>query len=380
MDLNDFLDDFPGVSIFNKARDEAEALKIFEAAPMKLPGLDLIYDRSPEFSSLLRAQGPSHQTFVARHRGKMIGFASLSWGPRYVNGKIRTVSYIGDLRILPVREASLLIRKFYPALLDYARKYWGVDYHLTSILSDNKLALNSLVRETGMKKFKYQLLREVKMVNVLGKKPFKKVQAGLGKIERVPVTGAESREILSFMDALEQKKLFGFCLAESEWSRRLTTWPGLSTSTFLTYKTELGLRASCLPWAVTELKRLKVGQMRPWLKTSLLIPRLFGFKLPENGEALRIPYLTHLYFAEDCTPSEKAQILVSFIQEVKSLSWARSSTFISFEDPEEVHRAPEFSFYFTQVTRVGLYGVTREDTSIDVKVDGSGLGFEMALA
>jgi hypothetical protein len=382
LDITQLLKNYPGVELFDEVCDQEEAFQIFTMIPMKLPGLNLIYDRSPTFLSLLKAQAPEFQTFIGRHEGKMLGFASLAWGPRWLKEEKKIVSYIGDLRVVPVKEAKAMWKQFYPALLDCSKEVFGIDYHLTAVLSDNKFALKSLVEEGRKRSFKYHPLKPTTMVNILSKNPLSPYPALRPQehIRKISVMSSEMEKVLTFMDQSERKKIFGHCLKESEWARRLKTWDGLQESSLYLFENEKGLRATCLPWSANALKRLKVNSMKGWLKAGLVLPRLLGLPFPKNDEALKIVYLTHLYFAEDVTDEERALILNQFIQEMRTQDWIKKATFISYADPWGIHRHRLMKKFFLQKTPVNLYAVTREGESLSFPYAGEDVGFEMSLA
>ena len=380
MDLTSLLARHPGVTLFDPARDEKEAFKIFESIPMRLPGLNLIYDRSPEFSALLKAQAPEHQTFVARSSTRMLGFASVSWGPRFVNGEEKIVSYIGDLRVVPNKEALSTFKNFYPDLLRTAQTEWKIDYHLTGILSDNKYAIKSLVNSPDKNQFHYHDLGTTTMVNVLSAKPLSSLLSSQLKVEKISVANSLPEEILEFMSSEEKKKLFGFNLNQQEWTRRIATWKGLSDSSIYIHRNLNGIRAVCIPWSVSSIKRMKVSKMKTWARLSLLIPEVFGVAVPKDGEDLKVPYLTHLYFAPDSSLTEKARIISQFIRELKKEAWARKSTFISFDDSWGIHKTKELNRFFLQTTGVNFYGVTLKGEELPDSFKNQKIGFEMSLA
>lgn len=379
MDLRDFIKDYPGYDFFDQKKDQQEAFQIFEMIPMRLPGFKLIYDRTPEFSALLQAQAEKFLTFVYKIDHKLQGFASLSWGPRYLNGEKKTVSYIGDLRMKPVRPIISSWKSFYPSLLKNAEKILGIDYHLTAILSDNKLAIRSLV-EGKKNPFKYHFLNEITMVNIIGKKPLKILPRPKAKFKKVALNDSKIADILKFMDQREKEKIFGFCLLDSEWNRRLKHWPKLSDAKVFVFENEKGIQATCIPWSVSEIKRMKVTDMSKWLKASLLLPRLLGFSLPVEGEPLKVPYLTHLYFSPETTVEEKATYLAFFLSEAKNEIWAMDAHFITFADSWGIHKTPLFKKYWLQTTTVNIYAVTHENRTIPDSFKGRDIGFEMSLA
>ncbi len=379
MDLDKALADFPGLSLFNEERDNQDTLTIFETIPMKLPGMNLVYDRSPKFRSLLDCQSDQWLTLMGRVDGRALGFASLSWGPRYVNGEIKNVSYLGDLRVLPVKEASSIWKNFYPILLDYSRENLKIDYHLTAILADNKFAIKALVAENPKRKFKYHPLNSTTMINVLGTKPFMLSKSAL-KVERISVKDAVKEGLIDFMDREEKKKLFGYDFKHSEWKRRLKSWPLIENFEFFVIRDRNGIRGLSLPWSISPIKRMRVEKMKNALKVLFKGLSLLGLTLPKDGESLKIPYLTHLTFHPEAKNSERAEMVSAFIQETKKLPWAKGAHFISFDDSWNLCSEKFLTPYILQKTQVNLYAVTSVNETIPLEFAGVTLGFEMVLA
>lgn len=150
-------------------KDEPEIQKLFEKYPMSLPGFDLIYDRTPDFFSLLRARGEAHVAVTGGVKGssELLGLGAVTVREGYISGSKTRVAYLGDLRVIPNRKTFRLWRAIYSRLVEEISRELGVETFLTAILGDNALALRSLV-ERRNSDFLYESVGQVRMINLLG--------------------------------------------------------------------------------------------------------------------------------------------------------------------------------------------------------------------
>lgn len=151
------------------SEDEPEIRKLFEKYPMSLPGFNLVYDRSPDFFSLLRARGEAHVAVTGGLKGskELLGLGAVSVREGYIAGSRTRVAYLGDLRVIPNRKTFRLWRTIYSRLIEEISRDLGVETFLTAILGDNALALRSLV-ERRNSDFLYESIGQVRMINLLG--------------------------------------------------------------------------------------------------------------------------------------------------------------------------------------------------------------------
>lgn len=149
--------------------DEVAIQTLFEKYPMRLPGFDLIYDRSPDFFSLLRARGEASVAVTGGLKGssELLGLGAISIREGYISGSKTRVAYLGDLRIVPNRKTFRLWRAIYGQLIEGISRDLGVETFLTAILGDNSLALKSLV-ERKNSDFVYESIGQIRMINILG--------------------------------------------------------------------------------------------------------------------------------------------------------------------------------------------------------------------
>ena len=368
------LEKFHLIFTYNRQRDEENLFALLDRSPMKLPGFDLIYDRRPDFTALLMLQAPKHQTYVGISSEKLVACFSLSWGPRYIQGEQKTVSYISDFRASGDRSIALMWRKFYPEFIRTSLNE-GIDQHTTAILADNQIALNNLLHPHRDLGFKYDYLKKLTMVNVFAKKPWRKKSSPFSVRFAKP---DEEADLIDFLDSESRKSLFGYCYKNFEWDFRRAHWPNFSTEKFLVVKNKADrLIACCLPWAPTTVKKMRVRNLGLPVRMLLFILKTFGLKLPAEAECLKTMYLTNLQISTETSREQRALILQSFLEftleqhrdKFHMLSWA---------DEENLHGESAFQRFFQQTTEVLLYRVRPSEHPATPPIEAK-ICFEMAL-
>ena len=126
------------------ARDDA-ALRQRMAEDVLDGSIAVTFRREPRYFAGTAIQGAKAQVIkcVDRDSNQIVGLATRATLPAYINGEIKTLGYLCDLRASPaVRGGTLLARgyKMLKSLHDAA----PVDFYYTMILSDNDVALTVL--------------------------------------------------------------------------------------------------------------------------------------------------------------------------------------------------------------------------------------------
>ncbi|MES2964628.1 MAG: hypothetical protein V4760_12110 [Bdellovibrionota bacterium] len=337
-----------------QASDEQSVARLFNEKPMVVGPIRLRYDRGPRFQSLLRAQGSKYLTVVGSEKGDIVFTASVSSTRRYVDGKEIGVSYLGDLRVKSSTRASRWWRKAYPdflELIETSEELGRPDRHLTAVLRENLAAIQALSRSRHSFGVRYEAIRDVHMVNVIGG------LAKRGGTESRMMRPEEFPEILSFIEERARSRNFGYKFPE-ELYRRATEWPGLDRMKFLLTEDGRGLRSVCLPWSPTSLKKMVVDEA-PWAaRTGFSLLKLFGRTPPRVGEPLETVYLTHAYWRDDVDPMAEMR---SFVRSLTKGGIYRRSHMISFCAHEAAWaKSPELRGLLKQVTPVSLFEVLKE--------------------
>lgn len=335
--------------------DQAEIFHLARISPMKLPGLELVYDRSPDFQKLLNCQGPQFETYVAHVQEELIGLASVSWKQRFENEKSLVVGYLCDLRMKKRRESARVWRDFYEVILsDEYKRQRGINYYITAVLADNQQAIKNLTQSKN-NRFKYHFLERQTMVNVLGLKPWHQRQNLSTK--KLPARHLPTNWILENSES----KHLRYPWQQGEKDYRETNWPEWSKSSVLSvldvYQDTVAL---CVPWSPSACKRMIIQNLNWKMKIFLRSLEFFGFPKLEEGEAIDSTYLTTLNFKKGTNLKQKTWATGSLIREI--LKSNERPHMVSFSDVWGVHKESEFrSQFFVQTSEVLLFQVTRLD-------------------
>lgn len=378
MDLNTFLKRNPDISIFNPSDDNESVLELMAQSPMKVGGIELLYDRSPSFEALLKCQAPQYVTFLGKDRdNSLMGFFSMSFAKKWIFGEQVQCGYIGDFRTNRSRRAAVVWRKVYSEILQLVQKeshFSNPKYFLTAILKNNVEALRNL---TSLKKdlgFYYHKLTDVDMVNVYGQFPW----ASKSKFKVSNATSADVDLVKTFLNDSESKKAFGAVFDESDndcWAFREKTWPAFKIEKFLLIKDENEKILACsLPWDPGFAKRMTVRKAPVFLRFLFSLVKIFGLKMPKVGESLKTIYLTHLNFA-DSVQKNKAEIVISFLNHLMFAN--RYYHMISFADDSGI--SSMIKGFVIQKVPVSLFLVTTDSNFKFHNDTGSAMGFEMGL-
>lgn len=285
--------------------DELEIRKLFDRYPMRMPGFDLIYDRSPDFFSLLRARGVASVALTGGLKGtaELMGLGSLSIRDGFLNGKKARVGYLGDLRIVPHRKTFRLWRAMYGRLIEEVAKELNVESFLTAILGDNALALRSLV-ERRNSDFLYESVGQMRMLNIF---------SGLA-----PLSFARSDRALRG-EVVSDDEFAAFYEKEAPRLRHgLTSVP--KSGTAILVRNEMGsvlLGARFV--SPDRAKRMRVAnadfQMRLLLK---------GINLAKDG-SLSTGYLSSVTFAQQALAADRRMAMSEMISTVYREPFLRAS-------------------------------------------------------
>src|SRR4051794_29165243 len=112
--LDALLAAYPSIRIASSDEEENQRiLRFFDQSPMKGSSLSLRYERKPDFFALLRMQAPRSLVVVADKGGEIASVGTISVRAGYVDGRVVSVGYLGDLRIAFDRRLLVQWRKVY---------------------------------------------------------------------------------------------------------------------------------------------------------------------------------------------------------------------------------------------------------------------------
>lgn len=377
MDLAQFINAHPELELYQPEKHNYEVLEFMAKSPMRIGGIELLYDRSPRFEALLKVQGGAFFTILApKQGGGLHGFFSMSVFPRIVDGKIENIGYLSDFRTDGSRVAAKIWRSLYAEILAVVSadaKYGKPKYFLTAILKNNQMAIQNIAVSGAKAKkfgFRYHLLQEQSMVNVYMSLPWRPLATRAQWATRDMET-----KLRAFLDACEREKHLGYSFvggASDAWQFRKATWPHFEIEKFLVILKNDKIIACALPWSPSFAKRMLVTKISWAVKSLLFLGRLVGVRLPKLGESIETIYLTHL----GIQPGEDKNRIISELLGAAKEMYPRAHM-ISFA--AQPGAAKEMKGFILQEVPVNLYAVTTNEDLAPSCPAGQDVSFEMGL-
>lgn len=371
MDLKNWLQQESFLKEFSSPQDESKVQNLLAKASMNVGGIELLYDRSPEFQRLLRYQASEYLTVLGENpAGDLLGFFSLSFAKKWISGAKQQCGYIGDFRISNSKQAALIWRKSYPKILQRLQQTSTEPiYFLTAILKKNVEAQKALVNPKKDLGFYYQQIQGLDMVNVYARIPFAKSSS----LKAVLATADDESSLREFLHQHEKAKDFGTIFdgtPDDTWVYRSNHWPGFHIQAFLLIKDKNGKIVSCaLPWSPKDAKRMTVRRAPRALTFFFKALSLIGFHLPSVGESLSTHYLTHFCVSSEVDlKSARSAFLHWCFDNIKD------TTMISYAAKSSCKQHP--AGFIQQKVGVLLYAVRTQREPLEFKSD---IGFEMGL-
>ncbi len=348
--------------------DELEIRKLFDRYPMQMPGFNLIYDRSPDFFSLLRARGTASVALTGGMRGssELMGLGSLSIRDGFLNGRRTRVAYLGDLRVITHRKTFRLWRAMYSRLIEEVARELQVESFLTAILGDNQVALRSLV-ERRNSDFRYESVGQLRMINLFGAfAPMTLASSISGFKKNLPYHGAivsddefsafYEKEVSSLRQGLVSAPMSGAPILVRDGSGRVILGARLLTP--------------------DREKRMRVENAG--LKMRVLL-KAIGLS---EGSSLSTGYLSYVTFSRGSSQVERRLCMAELIStcyrkaDLKTFLSKRSMLVV----PDSVGLSVrELGGRIHQSTRVELFEVTSKGAGLASKSSVQDVAFEMAL-
>ncbi|CAN5435822.1 hypothetical protein BH10BDE1_BH10BDE1_05530 [soil metagenome] len=282
--------------------DQAPIEAIFNKLPTRFPGMELLYDRTPDFFSVLRARGNASAVITARQGSSrdLWGLGSVSVREGYFNGAEARVAYLGDLRMLLSRSTARVWRQLYNQLLQDIANELGVASFLTAIVGDNTGALRSLVSRRN-NEFTYEPLGRLRLLGILGR--FSLLANGRRKLdEKRILLGADAEpEFARFYSSRA-------CGMRHGWKE--VPKAGLP----IVLKNRHGeTKIVARLVSPDAMKRMRIQSVE-W-KTRLLFQslRATGVHPVAAGSSITTTYLSWVCFGAEMTPVEKRHALIEMI-------------------------------------------------------------------
>lgn len=176
--LAELIAPYPTVSMATAA-DNDKILDFLDSIEMKTDRGGITFSRRPDFFALQKAQAEVTFTFLFRNPDQEIsGVAVYAINRMMVKGKLETVAYTCDMRLSPKinRRARIHFRDLYVDLTRHCseiEEFQGSRFIITSILDENKAAINTLVskKEGKSSEMVYRPVFPYQNLSILGRLP-----------------------------------------------------------------------------------------------------------------------------------------------------------------------------------------------------------------
>ena len=362
-------------------RDNAGRCALFARVDMEAD-LGLSVHRGPDFDALYRLQSPDRLSVVVDIGGAVEGTGTILVREGYVDGRVRPVGYLGDLRLSPRAQGRLLLDRFFGRLLEDVRERFGCELFLTAVIGSNDRAMRALTTRTRRSRAAgrpvYTPVGDfaIRSIHLLLPRRRRRLGTVVRKAEVADIPA-----IARLLDADARRRPFGYVFTEAELLRRLNDWPGLHLDSFSVAESPSGGLTGCLAvWDPAPVKRMVVtayrGPMRRVrLGYDVAATLLRRDRLPGPGSALRYRYVTH-----QAIPSGDPAILRGLLERAYGEARRAGAHFLGVCAPDGDPLAPGLSGFSATDLRARLFVVAAPGVDVSAVVPtATWPGFEMAL-
>lgn len=295
-----------------QAQDETSLHQLLRSSPM--PGwITLSFEREPDYFLATTIEGDTHQTMVARERetGRVVGMFTRSVQDAFLNGDVRRMGYLGQLRVDPAYRGSVRrLRQGYEACRQLLHRDGQTPFYLTSIIESNERARRVLT--AGLPGLPTYHEFEIFATLALPCRHARPARSPAGLV----ITQGDSGRYHDLAECLQRNYAHYQCapLWTTDTLRSSERCRGLKAHDF--FLAYLGERlVGCLAlWDQNGFKQTVVRDYAPWLArwrplTNLAAPVLGLPNLPPPGASLRLAYLSHV-----AADNDDPDVLISLIE------------------------------------------------------------------
>lgn len=378
MNLPRLLEQFPNIIIANSSHNQ-EILDFYQDKALEENKSDIQYHRDPDFFSFLNARSTRFLVFLLLDEGQIIGIAVITYRNGYINGKLQTVGYLGDLRVQFNKKLIRQWRLFYDLLMKHSAEMpetFHCEHYLTALINSNKKSMINLVNK-GVKNISYNHLRNYSMINVFGKLPnIFSIKDPNIKIELSKLDQSD----LSFLDNLSKSMNFGIDWI-NEFNHRNEFW---SKNNFQYLKIFLHDKLIGITsiWDPKEHKRISISKLTTIQKYGPhflnITPFFQGTKPLSSKQCIDILYINQLYIIEDLQIEEASivyQQLLSFVWKKYHKDY-HSIAFCYFNEQFDLSILNNFIY---DKLDMALYSVSHKEKSLFDYKTKKAVGFEISL-
>jgi len=360
MNLQDLIERHPGMAIASQ-EDNEDIISFFENLPMKGQGLQLSYQRSPNFFTFLSLQSEQFYVFVYREQHQILAVGSLSLRPSFINGNEQLLGYLGDLRVRPQLSSTRAWRDFYNDLMQSSHQIdelSQVHYFVTAMIDSNLIAKKALVGQSRLS-FQYNEISKYKMVNLLGRYKGCKIRQGFS-VKRTQAI--DSKEITDFLNHCHSQLQFGY--TSEEWPRRMK----FEKAEYLLIKKDDKIIGFTQLWSPSPHKRIVIEAIPLPLKMIgkiLLSPRA-RFRVKEEFKVL---YLNTLTISSDLSSSDQNYVFNLICHQAWKSPKMKSYHCLAFADFSQKSFFHSLEGFISNSTSMSLYQVVLRKEADEFKIE-----------
>lgn len=376
MKIQELFNNDPDFKLFRLlgVNDNEKIINFFNQTSMQTTDLKLRYERLPNFFTFLNFQ--SDKSFVVgadKNEEEIKLTASFTVRDGYINGHIKRIAYLGDLRVKGGISFSKKWQNAYGKLLEKSSELEdaGFDYAITAIMGGNKKALSALVNNPRSQ-FHYNKICDYYMVNLI--MPYWKITKIKKEVYRA--TEKDKKDLLNFLETQNKNKLFGYSRAFIE--RALDVWPDFSISNFIIVKDNDQIVGATATWNPGVAKKIVVESLPSNLKILNKLISPFTKTTKVNDE-LKVQYLNFLNVV-DSKNIDKQLVLLKILEFLRQENAFRKFDLISFGDfsPNYLHKG--LKNLITDKTSLELYQVVHKNNKTDIiSPNNDDISFEISL-
>ncbi|MCP4914835.1 MAG: hypothetical protein GY909_17080 [Oligoflexia bacterium] len=374
MKLEALLQAYPDVKLATSA-DNVKILDFYHQTQLNNQKEGVIYKRKDDFFALMKARSSQYLVFYIELDHEIKAMAAISYRLGFVEGKVETIGYLGDLRVSLHKKTIKIWRKFYKDLLKASPELEETSrcrYYFSALMHTNNKSNVSLVAGR-IPEVEYKLIQPFKMHNYVGKFPF-----GIMKEDYKILQGPLTQKEKDFVSLDQKKKFFGLDFV-NEYEYRNNNWKDL---VYIKIYQEDKLVAITSTWNSRDVKTIQVTGLSSTLKlASNILSLLPGFKFkkaPEPKTDLDILYLNQFSFKADLDLKSKQAIFKSVLDFLYQNHFQDFQT-ISYANHENENIAFNGYPYFSEVLEMGIYQISHDSFDIKKGHLSDPLSFDMQL-
>ena len=354
MNIQHFLDSFPHIRLATE-KDNQMILDFYHESNMDSDHSKIIYKRGDDFFAFLKERSHHSLTFLLLDDNQKIwGIGVASFRTGFIQGELKTVGYLGDLRVKLNRKLIREWRQMYAEFIKYSPQMPETNYcqHFQTVLIESNKASKNNLAETKIPHLHYERQALYSMINIFGfiKIPFKK--------NIFTLKYASEIDIPAIVELYNQDNQRPFAHDwKNEIEHRLKNWNGFTIDHFVLIYKGNNLVAVTNFWNAKKNKQIIVSKIPTILKRLApifkLLPLVKMKPLPDENKPLDILYLNRFAFSPIVLKHEKKEILSEAVQ----FLFERPENLLAFADFNNDSYLKKNSFFLKESMDMGFYTV-----------------------